>query len=656
MQFGLHQSPADITQKIVTTARLAMADEIMLFFFAEELNDGHDTLERIDQWIEHSRPYRQALQEAGVALSLNPWHSLLHTDRFRQRKPDQRWQGMVDQHGTECTAVVCPLDADWRAYYAETLRRYAREHFRVIWIDDDIRFHNHGPLDWGGCFCPLHVAEFNRRYGLQATRAAIVANCTAPGEPHPWRAMWMDMWDDTQLALITNWRNIVEAEGCRLGLMSSEMGQHAAEGRYWERWWQAFGGDQPPVHRPHFWGYGECAGADLPEFIMRLDQNRSIQPEAIESDPEIECFNYGRWNKPFRQIGAQMALAHILGSTGLNISLYDFMGNDPDDEPERAEFLCAWRPTLDWLADQFPMSLQPMGIGVPWSQEMGRRKHTDGSGNWQSLVCSTRGWGRWLMGAGLACTARPAPAVNAIAGPVAWSCTDEQLHAWLAQGLLLDGGAAHILLQRGFGPHIGVRDGRMITQADACYSVEECRDPAFSLRTGAGISVNAGPYAATIFQGDLLPGVRLASMLCNPTHEDVGHGLTLFENALGGRVAIVPWQPHDFVVAMTIQRAVQLRNTLRYLAGNSTLGAAEGGPWLTPQFLTDGTIWRGAVWNTSPDAIRAITLTLPEGMPVPTAAVHVDGEGQRHAAQLRDGQLQLDRPLHQWEFVVLTDA
>ena len=37
--------------------------------------------------------------------------------------------------GREATAVVCPLDPGWRRYYAETLARYAREGFRVIWIE-----------------------------------------------------------------------------------------------------------------------------------------------------------------------------------------------------------------------------------------------------------------------------------------------------------------------------------------------------------------------------------------------------------------------------------------------------------------------------------------------------------------------------------------
>jgi hypothetical protein len=657
MQFGPHQDPEVVTQQLRKLVSGAPVDEVMLFYYAEELNNGHDTLERVRAWIEGSRPYRQALAEIGIAVSLNPWHTVLHCDRGRALKPGQDWQRMVDPNGRAATAVVCPLDPGWRRYYAEVLELYAREGFRVIWIDDDIRFHNHAPLEWGGCFCPLHVAEFNRRNGTHgATREEIVAACTAPGTPHPWRDAWFDMWEDTHLAMLTGWREIVEAHGTRLGLMSSAPESHAAEGRRWEDWWETFGGGKPPIHRPHFWGYGDMMGSNLPNCIALLDQNRAVQPAQVSSGPEIECFTYGRWNKSFRQIGAQMALAHVLGSNELNISLFDFMGNDPDDEPERAQFLKAWRPVCDWLADEFPMTLRPVGVGIPWSQDMGRAMHTNESRKWQSLTCPSRGWARWLGAAGQAFAMEPGEEVNALAGPVVWSFDDEQLRAWLAKGVLLDGVAADILVQRGYGEWIGLQGGRMITQADALYSVEQVLDSAFGQRAGGQMSVNDERLAGRMFQGDLAEGVHIASDLRNPTQQVVGHGLVLYENAAGGRVAIVPWSA-DCDVVMNIQRATQLSKVLAYLDPKNTRGYAEGAPWLVPQFLRHGSYWRGVVWNAGPDVVREFTVHPPAGMPPITTVTHVDGEGNRHPARIIQNRVYLspETPLHQWEFVVLSD-
>ncbi|MHB9107674.1 MAG: hypothetical protein ACYDCO_11520 [Armatimonadota bacterium] len=652
MQFGPHQDPEEVTRWLLKLKDEAPVDEVMVFFFAEEMNDGHDTLERIDQWIAQTRPWRQALREAGVAISLNPWHSMLHTDRGRRLKPGQDWQPMVGPTGQTATAMVCPLDPDWQAYYAESMRRYAAEQFRVIWIDDDIRYHNHGPLEWGGCFCPLHVAEFNRRAGTRATREEIVAACTAPGAPHPWRQVWMDVWQQTLLGIITNWREIVEAEGCRLGLMSSGFESHGAEGRRWAEWWQAFSGDQPPIHRPHFWGYSDMLGSSLPHCIALLDQNRQVQPESTESGPEIENFPYGRWHKSFRQTGAQMALAHILGSTNLNISLYDFMGNAPDDEPQRAEFLRRWRPACDWLADTFPMTLRSTGVGLPWSEDMGRRVHTESTGgrHWFSLVCPHRGWAGWLGAAGASFTLRPAE-VNALCGAGAWAFSDDEIQRWLAGGLLLDGPAAAILIERGFGPLIGLRDPRFVTQDERLYAVEHTLDPAFG-RIGAEMNVNTGGYAARLLQGEPFPGARVAGDLRGPTNDVVGHGLALYENTLGGRVAVVPWDANA-APSPTPQRVAQLLGILRFLDPAHTAGRVDGGAWLVPQFLTDGHAWRAVVWNASPDEVDTFTLLPPAGIPAPQQATQVTGRGERFVAQINGNTVSLARPLYEWEFVIL---
>jgi len=652
MQFGPHQDAKEVAPWLLKLVKAAPVDEIMFFYFAEEMNDGHETLERIREWIERSRPYRKALAEAGVTISLNPWHTLLHADRGRKLKPGQNWQTMVDQQGRACSAVVCPLDETWREYFEKTLRLYAAEDFRVIWIDDDIRYHNHGTLDWGGCFCPLHVAEFNRRAGTNATRQEIVAKCTAPGKPHPWREIWFDMLEEKHLEMINRWREIVEAGGCRLGLMSSVMEAHSAEGRRWRNWWKAFAGDKPPVHRPNFWGYQNSLARDLPDFIARLDQNRFIQPDEVESGPEIECGFYGRWNKAFRQIGAQMALAHILGSTNLNISLYDFMGNDPDDEPERVDFLKRWRPVCDWLADEFPMTLRSTGVGVPWSEDSGRRIHTDGSGKWQSFQIPARGWANVLGAAGHSFTMRPSEKVNALGGVGVWGFSDDELKKRLSNGVLLDGIAADILVERGFGELIGVKSSRLLSQDELLYSVEHILDENFGLRVGAETSINGKAFSKKIFQGELFDGVRVVQDIRNPRNEPVGHGMILFENKLGGRVAIVPWTAIQ-EVEMNIQRAVQLTRTLNWLDPERSHGYAEGAAWLIPQFLTDGKIWRGVVWNASPDEVETFTVHPPAKMDKITTAIQVTARGEQLEAKIDGNRIHLKQPMYQWEFVVL---
>ena len=652
MQIGLNQNAEDAGHRIVDLIRTTGADELMFFYFGEELNDGHEPIERVRQWIEHSRVYRKMAAAEGVQISLNPWHTLLHCERGRRLKPGQNWRTLVAPDGQTSPVCVCPLDPRWRDYFDATLRLYAAEDFRVIWIDDDIRLHNHTPLAWS-CFCPLHVAEFNRRTGQNATREQIVEHCTAPGEPHPWRERWLDMWDDTQLELIDHWRQIVEARGVRLGLMTSCLENHAAEGRRWEKWWRAMTGDtnKPPVVRPYFWGYNDMPNQAFCQALAFLDEARVSQPPNADNGPEVECYTYGRWNKSFRQIHAQMSAGLMQGATHLNVSLFDFMGNHPDDEPQRAVFLKRSRPTLDWLAETFPMSLRSVGVGCPFSQDVSRRVHAEKSGDWPALVCPFDGWFSWLGAAGQAFSRRASEHVNALHGPATWAYSDEELRQWLSRGVLLDAIAAHILIERGFEPLIGLKNGRFVTQAQMRYSFEHCIDERFAIRKGAAVTLN---HNARLFQGEPLPAARVVSEVHSPTHETLGHGLVVFENELGGRVATTPWEAHHGTGLMIVQRAVQLAKLLDWLDPQSTRGCVEGQAWVVPQFMTDGKTWRGVVWNVNPDAVaEPMRVRLPRDMPAPRSVTQVDALSNRFNAAYRDGLLTPARPMHQWEYIVL---
>jgi len=254
--------------------------------------------------------------------------------------------------------------------------------------------------------------------------------------------------------------------------------------------------------------------------------------------------------------------------------------------------------------------------------------------------------------------------LNAIGGSVAWAFDDETLRAWLSRGVLVDGPAALVLIARGFGSLIGFTSGRMVPQSEVLYTTEHCLDAEFAVRAGARVSVNTAEVAThltmgsgqdplAMFQGEPIAGARTVSDLRGPRHEVVGHGLVLTENDLGGRSAVVPWSV-DAWVPMTIYRAAQLTRTLDWLERGRQHGyVPDASGWLVPQFLSDGDVWRGAVWNAGPDEVTEFTLRLPADMPAPERLVHVDARARRHDARLSGERVTLTEPLRQWETVLL---
>jgi hypothetical protein len=237
-----------------------------------------------------------------------------------------------------------------------------------------------------------------------------------------------------------------------------------------------------------------------------------------------------------------------------------------------------------------------------------------------------------------------------------WAFDEQTLRHWLVNGLLLDGPAASVLVERGFGPLIGLRACRFATQNELVYSTEETLDANFGLRAGASMSVNAGSGSFShLIQGDLARDVLPISTLKNPSRQDVGHGAFAFHNELGGRVVVVPWDASK-TGTLCMARQHQLHKIIQWLGNGRSCGSVSGGPWLVPQFLRNHDTWRGVVWNASPDAVRRIEVNLPEEMGSLHCAVQINAEGERTEAKVDGNQILLRHPMHQWELLVLNPS
>jgi len=172
------------------------------------------------------------------------------------------------------------------------------------------------------------------------------------------------------------------------------------------------------------------------------------------------------------------------------------------------------------------------------------------------------------------------------------------------------------------------------------------------------VTLNDRPPAVRLLQGQLLPGARSVSRVLDPKGREVGHGVVVYENAQGGRVAVCPWDanasPDGAGGQRNLQRAGQINGLVSWLSREQPWGRAWGSPWLVSQFLSDGERWRGVVWNASPDATLTIQLELPGRMTL-GEAVHLDATGARRPVAWDGVALHLSQPLQQWECVVLTD-
>ena len=278
-------------------------DDVAIFANVEEINTGHMHFDEQDVFLAMMEQVRELMARKGITISVNHWHSVMHADLGKHFAPDQHFRPMVDIRGNKANLCVCPLCENWQRYIGKIYARYAELDPSILWVEDDFRLHNHDPLIWGGCFCDEHMKIYSRLAGKELTREEFLAGVLQPGEPHPYRKIWLDTARETLLSAAQAIGSAVRevSHKPKVGLMSSVPYVHAAEGRDWHAILNTLAAGQVPVNRIHLPGYQETVPSTyLNNLNMVSMMNRAMIPDNTEVYPELENFPFSLFSKSRR--------------------------------------------------------------------------------------------------------------------------------------------------------------------------------------------------------------------------------------------------------------------------------------------------------------------------------------------------------------------
>jgi len=587
--------------------------EVHLFANAEEWNRGHLTREEADEYIRMFRQVLPILRRAGLAVSLNLWSTLLHCDRGRALRKGQNFERMVSPSGKVAKAMASPACPHWRKYIAELYGRMAKLGFEVLWLEDDFRYHNHAPLDWGGGFANAMLEKFSSIIGRKVSREEVVEKILKPGKPHPWRGLWLELWRKTSEENAAAIRDAVARSSptASIGIMSSRPEVHSAEGRNWAGLFEAMKINNRAFHRPNFGSYAEALQGGLAETAAMLDLQKDFRPPWVKSYPEVENFPFGRFAKSDSLTFLQMALCQIYGSEGLLLDLFTFCGNSVREEPGIGELLDRSRPALEFLTRNFDRAMQSRGVGIPFKENAAEFVRTRFGKEMTELYPSLAGGPQILGSFGVSFQMRLAEEVNLLWGNSAWAFSDDEILRLLKRGLWLDAEAAEILQERGFGEHLGVNVKGWLDREEALYSIESAATRKSGLRPGFNVSVNHFGRASLLEPAEKS---EVWTTLLDCYGKRLGPALTVFRNKLGGIVAVsappLGSEPSAWFKSFARQELTQ--SVIRRLAGKKSPVMATGGAYLICLCFESGRDRRVVVLNGSPDPQRP-TLCLPAG-------------------------------------------
>ncbi|HOP10583.1 MAG TPA: hypothetical protein PK629_03730 [Oscillospiraceae bacterium] len=605
---GFHEEEA--VSGLLEFCQSAQIDNVMFHLNCEQLNRGHISIEQTTPWLETIKRAGEQLAEIGVKTSINPWITTLHADRGRKLWDFNKFGTMVDPWGQKATAVVCPADPEFQKYLCEMYAYYATIQPDTIWVEDDFRLHNHAPLKWGGCFCERHMAIYSERAGKPLSREEFVKGVLMPGEPHPYRKIWLDVSRETMRGLAKKIGAAVHAVSpeTKVGLMSSSPKVHCAEGRDWSGILRGLAGENDPVSRPHLPSYQDVTMAQYEwNFAAHSCQTAADCPSETLIYPELEGYPFGRFVKSKAMIRAQLLTSVLLPADGMTLNLFDMMGDVIIKEYGYDKVLSQAKPVLERITALGLKNMQRKGVCVPINEKASYSLHTIKGERMEELYPDESFWFSFLSAHGIPCrfvkTTDFSGEIVAVSGQYFRSLTEDMIKKLFTHNIvLLDGEAANTLFEMGLGE---------LALISGCERQTGDAGPAIWHQVVNGVEYTAIPEAR-VGVGDCYFNIRyseapyLITEAKNYMGEAVGNGIAL----TGSKCLIFPFSSPDMPSALLtpIHRDI----LFGVIAScKSAMPCAVGGTYLFPALFSQEDKDILLIVNFSPDETDDITVFIP---------------------------------------------
>ncbi|MBQ2986751.1 MAG: hypothetical protein IJE23_04640 [Tyzzerella sp.] len=497
-------------KNIVDFCKKHKFDNVMLFINAEEYNLGHMTCEEAKPWLAAMKRAKAAFVEAGITVSMNPWIEMGHLDRGRSLRPGQDFVTMCDYNGTESKMVACPMDENWITYFLEFYELLIREvKPEVVWIEDDFRFHNHGFLEYGGCFCKHHMKAFNDKLGTNYTREEFVDRLFRKYPNEAVKRAFMEVNRECLSSLAEKIGKMVHdlGLGTKIGLMSSGHPSHSMEYRDWKRIHEGFAQGGTMINRLHMPMYVE--DCSMKKYYMEFNQYpfvcRGYLPKECHVLPELENSSFSTFAKDSETLRFQVESAIPLEMEGMTYDIFDFVGNGAIEAYGYGEAISGITDYLTAVWESGYSYHDLSGVTILLDEKNAYNRPITNH-KFMDLRPDEFVFGSFLQAHGISARCSKEKEfrdqVIVLAMGSVHNFNDNQLKTMFEDNhVILEGGAAKLLIDRGMGHLIGAKAYREYVAHVDCIGYEEiegetlvlgipgCRATAFK-RTGNYVSIS----------------------------------------------------------------------------------------------------------------------------------------------------------------------
>lgn len=548
--------------------------------------EGRPALSKTERLLESYRALKRELKGSKVRLGMLLQSTLGHWTPVGD--DNEKWQRTVTLTGEGIR--FCPLDPGHRAFLSETVRRAAAERPAVMMIDDDVTGFKHS----AECFCPLHLAEFERRTGRRFSCDEL-RKIVADRSDAELVAAFEKMQEDMVLGVARLVRDAID---------SVDPSIQCCACMPWGEPWRAgrtaqtvAAAGKAPVLRTCNGQYSEFLGDNFADRVLVTQYFTDMWKTIPNLLDESDTFPHNLWSKSARSFHAKLAASFFCGLNGAKLWFVNARRAGFPISRNYTDILARHRGYYGALMEAIRDSVAE-GVKIPVGE---------GTGLWDWSVYSS-GWVKEVF----AIYGIPFRAESDLSKEGIWAVagadrisrmSDDDIRALLSHRVLIDGPAAEALTKRGFEKLLGTR----VEKLELIFHGEEMDDIALKLTPSTDKPVLTplpeSKWITNLVRRDAARG----------TKEVVGPGVTLFDNELGGCVAVTTWHPEDFVFNRRSEhRQAWIGKILDALADNAfPVRSADAQNTLAlAARATDGSLLV-QVFNLCYDPLESISLTVP---------------------------------------------
>jgi len=535
-------------------------------------------------------------------------------------------QKIVGIDGAVSKGAYCPLDKQFMSSmgtYMQTVVKRGRPPY--IFFEDDYEMSNHDVVRFG-CFCPLHMKRFSELVGKEVSREELQALFRSGGDQAvAYRKVWANLMKDSLVELSSSMRRAVDeiAPDTRMALCQSFVCD--IDGDFTQDVAKALAGGTKPLVRLFGSDYGSDQADHFASLTFHMLHAKMTLGDEFELIHESDPFPHSRFFFSAAKLRALVSLALFYGFDG-SLSYVTQYTDGPLEDEGYFRMVGRNRAFFNELM-RVVQGFRIVGPNVMYRPHA--QAHRPVVGNHPPVIV-TSAWAAVLGKMGIPYTAQGGKGPAMVCGEDILDLSDEELRELLGSGVFLDGLAAMYVCRRGYGDLLGV----YVTELDAALcdtlvserltKLDEWTESEAGMRMYfVNLAMAIQQYSSVFHISPKHPEVRVMSELWNDCEEAVVPAVTLYENSLGGRVAVMAYDLRQNASASiyNYKRKEQIRGIIEWL-GRSNLpvyAAKDPNVFVSAQENPETGDKLIAVYNLSLDPLEQVTLAIDGGWIKPYA-------------------------------------